>query len=178
VKIRTASLTHRQAGSFLTVEEYPLHVLLAEEAGEWLAGVALHRVVCCFPGFLWNIHWGKPEADPTTADSEGDRYYPHNAGRYLHGLGTWMIMGFGTWRKAKKIAEVPVTPAWVREHYPTYGYPFDGSCTYCQGYQDVERHEENGITCRHRLFYLDRIVTVLRSRSGLPETLPPDTGTR
>ena len=150
MKIRVASLSHNKTGTHVSVTEIPLHAIILDRVGDWLAGVALHRVVCCPPGFLYNIHWGKPEVDPSTEDSEGDRWYPHNVAWYLHRVGTWMFTGFGTYRKERPLYDLPVTYAWVREHYPSWGFPFDGSCPECLGYQDIDPHEPQDVFCKHR----------------------------
>jgi hypothetical protein len=125
MKIDVAHLQHSRRGTELVVMKTPLHALLLDDLGDGVLGAVRHRLCCRVPEWLFRIHWGEPDPDDELED--GRPYYPHSAGRYAYDLGSWIGSGFGTWRKPKEIAKIPVTSEWVREHYPELGWPWDGS---------------------------------------------------
>lgn len=113
--IHTATLSYQKdKGVTLNIQNRPLYALVAEHVGDEV----YHLLVCVAPEWLYKVRWGKADEDGWTDRSLGSQAYR---------LGQWAAGGFGAWRKSAPVAEIPVTYAWVREHMPDVGWPWDGS---------------------------------------------------
>ncbi len=111
-------LTHGEEGTEVRLEEIPAWAHLLEEAGEWAAEHLLpgHRLCCDVPEWAFKIEWGKLYPDLGVRE--------HSLGQLAWRFGTWVEMGFGAWRRAKRKGSVQVSYEWVREHFPEMGSPF------------------------------------------------------
>jgi hypothetical protein len=117
--IDTASLSYGRDGSFIELHERPLWAVVVEMAGETVTSNLTGHLFCCnIPEWAWKLRWG-----PLDDDGWTDK----NIGHCMYELGQWVGMGFGAWKQSRLVARLPVTSAWVREHYPDAGWPWDGS---------------------------------------------------
>lgn len=117
MKIRIARLSHSLAeGTFLTIEEMSLTSLILQDClGDSLFGL----LSCIDYEWTYAIRWGETDPEWGFADK--------SLGSKLSNLAQWAGSGFGAFRKVRDVAHVPVSAAWVHEHYPNAGFPFDGS---------------------------------------------------
>lgn len=124
--VRTWSMGHSKDGTEIDLHEVPLRDFLLLEASEWLLDKT-HPLFCCsdWP-WAWKIAWAPPP-EGEEPDEEGWVYNPNTLGHALHLIGNRLAGGFGAIRKYRRVARIPVTPEWVREHIPGAGWPFDGS---------------------------------------------------
>jgi hypothetical protein len=116
MKVHVARLSHQKdEGTTLRIEEVALRDLVLESAGDAAFGLLtwLHR------DWLYAIRWGRTDPEYGFAD--------RSLGSKLHDLTQWAGGGFGAWRRARHVARIPVSPQWVRLHFPDAGWLWDGS---------------------------------------------------
>ena len=116
MKFNIAQLVHGKDGSAVLIEEVALRDYLMEYVvGDNLFGLLnwVHR------DWMYSVRWG-PE-DPEFGFAE------KSLGAKLFSLAQWTAGGFGAYRKARRVAQFPVSYEWVREHMPDAGWPWDGT---------------------------------------------------
>jgi hypothetical protein len=119
---RIWSLVHSREGTSVELKEIPWWVHTAEIAGDAIMGwVCDHtdHFLCEPPDWLWDMGWGRYNWE--------DSAWEHSMGDFLWRFSSWVICGFGLWRRGKTVTTIPVTYEWVREHFPGAGLPWDGS---------------------------------------------------
>lgn len=99
----------------LSLEETTTWQLVLEDIGDGAFGLLAH--LC--NDWAYSIRWGPK--DPEYGISF------HSLGSKLFDLSQWCGGGFGSWKKHRQVAEIPVSFDWVREHMPEAGWPWDGS---------------------------------------------------
>jgi hypothetical protein len=114
MKTWVADLSHnKDEGTYLTIREASLASLVLQDVGDSVFGLLnwAHR------DWMYSLRWGKADPQWGFADK--------SAGSKLHDLAQWAGGGFGSFRRDKDIAHLPVTRAWVREHCPDAGWPWN-----------------------------------------------------
>lgn len=101
----------------VSIETKSLLDVILESMGDALVDIT-HPVFCEPPEWTYKVRWAEPDEDGWTEASLG--YVLHSIGQYVGG-------GFNAYRRARKVASIPVSFEWVRKHYPDAGWPWDGS---------------------------------------------------
>jgi hypothetical protein len=117
--IHEAGLMYSRDGAAIEISERPIWAVIAEQVGETMDTLTFHLFCCRTPGWTYKIRWGPKDPIYDIADK--------SLGHIMFRLGQWMASGFGTWNQQHRIASIPVSDEWVREHYPDAGWPWDGS---------------------------------------------------
>lgn len=68
-------------------------------------------------GWLYEVRWGPKDEEFGLADK--------SLGHVAFDFAQWCGGGFGWWSKRKRIARIPVSADWVREHYPVAAAEWD-----------------------------------------------------
>jgi hypothetical protein len=90
--------------------------LFLEDIGDEAFGLLMRL---CNNDWAYALRWG-PE-DPEYG------FASRSLGSKLFDLAQWCAGGYGSWKKRRPVATIPVSYAWVRENWPDAGWPWDGS---------------------------------------------------
>lgn len=106
----TAHLTYGREGRFLEIEERPITAILLEKIGGWFMSDATFHIFCCRqPEWSYRIRWGEADEDGWTEQS---------LGHLMFRVGQAASGGWGAWKKTRRIAAIPVSIEWIKDHYP------------------------------------------------------------
>lgn len=108
----------RDLGPHLSIEKAPLFWVIMEHLGDVMFSRATFHLFCCkVPEWAFHVRWGK---------LDDDGYTDKCLGHLMFSFGNWLILGFNAYKHFRTVGTVPVSPDWVRAHYPDVDPIFTG----------------------------------------------------